>query len=120
MQFTDIIGQTEVKQQLTELVQHNRLSHALLFLGKEGNGALPLALAFAQYVVCGKVNSRESLVGLAPRSVSEGGSQESGVIHRIEELLALSDKELKSKKITHILMIKFLHQSGMHIMPWRL
>ena len=40
------------------MVQHNRLSHALLFLGKEGAGALPLALAFAQYVVCEKVNGR--------------------------------------------------------------
>lgn len=50
MLFKDIIGQREVKQQLVEMVQHNRLSHALLFLGKEGCGTLPLALAFAQYV----------------------------------------------------------------------
>lgn len=33
------------------MVEQNRLSHALLFLGKEGSGALPLAMAFAQYVV---------------------------------------------------------------------
>ncbi len=33
------------------MVEQNRLSHAILFLGKEGSGALPLALAFAQYVV---------------------------------------------------------------------
>lgn len=32
------------------MVHQNRLSHALLFLGKEGSGALPLALAFAGYV----------------------------------------------------------------------
>ncbi|GAA4739823.1 ATP-binding protein [Flavisolibacter ginsenosidimutans] len=51
MLFKDVIGQQEVKQQLVEMVQHNRLSHALLFLGKEGCGALPLALAFANYVV---------------------------------------------------------------------
>jgi len=50
MLFKDIIGQVEVKQQLVEMVQHNRLSHALLFLGREGSGGLPLALAFAQYV----------------------------------------------------------------------
>ena len=50
MLFKDVIGQHEVKQQLVETVQHNRLSHALLFLGKEGSGALPLAIAFAQYV----------------------------------------------------------------------
>ena len=59
MQFNDIIGQSEVKIQMAELVQHNRLSHALLFLGKEGSGALPLALAFAQYVVCEKASPPE-------------------------------------------------------------
>ncbi|MFZ6025513.1 MAG: ATP-binding protein [Bacteroidota bacterium] len=57
MQFKDIIGQHAVKQHLSEMVQHNRLSHALLFLGKEGSGALPLALAFAQLVVCQPVAS---------------------------------------------------------------
>jgi DNA polymerase-3 subunit delta' len=50
MLFKNVIGQAEVKQQLVEMVQHNRLSHALLFLGKEGSGALSLATAFAQFV----------------------------------------------------------------------
>lgn len=52
MQFKDIIGQQTVKEQLVQMVQQNRLSHALLFLGKEGSGALSLAIAFAQYIVC--------------------------------------------------------------------
>ncbi|MBI1343977.1 MAG: hypothetical protein GC171_13675 [Terrimonas sp.] len=52
MLFREIIGQAGVKKNLTELVQHNRLSHALLFLGKEGSGALSLATALAQYIVC--------------------------------------------------------------------
>ena len=39
-----IIRSAGSKKQLVELVQHNRLSHALLFLGKEGNGSLQLAL----------------------------------------------------------------------------
>ncbi len=52
MQFNDVIGQHAIKKHLTDIVQHNRLSHALLFLGKEGSGSLPLALAFAQYVAC--------------------------------------------------------------------
>jgi DNA polymerase-3 subunit delta' len=51
MLFKDIIGQTAIKKHLAEMVEQNRLSHALLFLGKEGSGALPLALAFAQYIV---------------------------------------------------------------------
>ena len=58
MQFKDVIGQEAVKHHLVEMVQHNRLSHALLFLGKEGSGALALAIAFAQYVVCEKTNTK--------------------------------------------------------------
>ena len=52
MDWRLIIGQEPLKKQLTELVQQNRLSHALLFIGKEGAGALPVATAFAQYLVC--------------------------------------------------------------------
>ncbi len=58
MQFSDIIGQQPLKEQLVHLVENNRLSHALLFLGKEGTGALPLARAFAQYIVCEKRNGK--------------------------------------------------------------
>ncbi|KIC96047.1 ATP-binding protein [Flavihumibacter solisilvae] len=58
MRFEKVIGQSEVKSRLTEMVLHNRLSHALLFLGKEGTGALSLALAFAQYVMCEKVQEQ--------------------------------------------------------------
>lgn len=58
MQFEKVIGQKEVKEHLVQMVQQNRLSHALLFLGKEGSGTLPLALAFAQYIVCSKANGK--------------------------------------------------------------
>ncbi len=52
MQFKDIVGQREVKQHLIRGVQENRISHAQLFLGPEGSGSLPLALAYAQYISC--------------------------------------------------------------------
>src|ERR1700685_893987 len=52
MSFAQVIGQGRVRDNLVEMIRLNRLSHALLFLGHEGSGALPLALAFAQYVVC--------------------------------------------------------------------
>ncbi|MEI9944070.1 MAG: hypothetical protein WDN26_07570 [Chitinophagaceae bacterium] len=58
MQFKDIIGQSLLKKELPELMKDNRLAHALLFLSKEGNGGLQLALALAQYVVCEKVNKQ--------------------------------------------------------------
>lgn len=66
MLFKDVIGQEEVKQQLVEMVAHNRLSHALLFLGKEGSGALPLALAFASYVSLLPTSAREGTVAATP------------------------------------------------------
>ncbi|MDR0941167.1 MAG: DNA polymerase III subunit delta' [Bacteroidales bacterium] len=52
MQFSQVIGQNQYKQDLQELVQQNRISHALLFAAPEGAGALPLAIAFAQYINC--------------------------------------------------------------------
>ncbi|MDX2048527.1 MAG: hypothetical protein SFU87_17200, partial [Chitinophagaceae bacterium] len=63
MQFKDVIGQQEVKNRLTEMMQDNRLAHALLFLGKEGSGSLPLALAFSQYIICEKVNNKRNISG---------------------------------------------------------
>jgi len=58
MLFRDVIGQSNVKKHLAEMISNNRLSHALLFTGKEGSGALPLAIAFSQYVMCEKVNRK--------------------------------------------------------------
>lgn len=63
VQFSEIINQKSVKSRLAEMVENNRLSHALLFLSNEGSGALPLAIAFAQYLVCEKVSSKQLAVG---------------------------------------------------------
>jgi len=51
----DVIGQQAAKQKLIELITHNRLSHGLLFLSKEGSGALPLALSLASFLACESV-----------------------------------------------------------------
>ncbi len=77
MQFEDVIGQSFLKQELTGLMGENRLAHAMLFLGKEGSGALPLALAFAQYIVCNGLSpvpasAEPSLFGNEPTSSTEG------------------------------------------------
>jgi DNA polymerase III subunit delta' len=66
MRFADVVGQETVKEQLVSMVQQNRLSHALLFLGREGSGGLSLALAFAQYVVCERA-------GLGAKPAASGG-----------------------------------------------
>jgi DNA polymerase-3 subunit delta' len=52
MQFKEIVGQENIKQQLIQTVAENRVSHAQLFLSCDGSGALPLAIAYAQYINC--------------------------------------------------------------------
>ncbi len=52
MQFKDVIGQEEVKERLRRSVTENKVAHTQLFLGREGCGSLPLAIAFAQYINC--------------------------------------------------------------------
>jgi DNA polymerase-3 subunit delta' len=52
MQFKQVIGHQEAKQHLIDLVKKDNIPHAQLFLSSVGVGSLPLALAFAQYMVC--------------------------------------------------------------------
>jgi DNA polymerase III subunit delta' len=60
MLFQKIIGQTDVKKKLITMVREGRISHALLLLGQEGSGALPLALAFSSYVLCQQKKENDS------------------------------------------------------------
>lgn len=60
MQFKEIIGQERIKQQLVQTVKENRISHAQLFLSPVGSGAVPLAIAYAQYINCLDKGERDS------------------------------------------------------------
>lgn len=75
MRFHHLAGHQPEKNGLINLVQKNRVSHALLLLGKEGSGALELAIAFAQYLMCEEVQAStagNSLFGEGPRTDSCG------------------------------------------------
>ncbi len=78
------------------MVQHNRLSHALLFLGKEGAGTLPLAINFAQFVVSQPAASE-------PVADLFGGFTpiESGPAYRSPEDLAADPSYLRAAKLLH-------------------
>ena len=65
MQFKDIIGQEAVKQKLINSVRENRVPHAQLFLGSVGSGTFPLALAYAQYILCPNRSATDSC-GVCP------------------------------------------------------
>ena len=52
MQFDDIIGQEHIKKHLITTVKNGRIPHAQLFVAPQGTGALPMAIAYAQYLMC--------------------------------------------------------------------
>ena len=52
MRFADIIGNEEVKRALVSMADTGRVAHAMLLYENEGCGALPLALAYVQYLNC--------------------------------------------------------------------
>lgn len=60
MQFAAVVGQEDLKKHLIDEVKGGKISHAQLFLGKAGHGTLPLALAFAQYVLCANPGTTDS------------------------------------------------------------
>ena len=65
MLFQSVIGQSDLKRQLTQTIRDGRIAHAQLFWGNEGCGALPLALALAQYIHCPH-RTEEDACGVCP------------------------------------------------------
>ena len=60
MLFKDILGQEHIKNHLTQSVNNGRIAHAQLFVGPEGSGTLPMAVAYAQYILCGNTNGENN------------------------------------------------------------
>lgn len=52
MHFKDIIGQNNIKKHLIQSVENKRIPHAQLFVAPPGSGALPMAIAYARYILC--------------------------------------------------------------------
>ncbi len=52
MHFSNILGQDHIKSHLIKTASQGRIPHAQLFVGPEGCGTLPMAIAYAQYILC--------------------------------------------------------------------
>ena len=61
MKFDKVIGQEEAKQRLQQLVDEQRIPHALMFTGPEGCGKMALALAFASFLLGERWNGKSLL-----------------------------------------------------------
>ncbi|OWW26800.1 DNA polymerase III subunit delta' [Zobellia sp. OII3] len=53
MLFNTILGLSHIKNHLATSADAGRIPHAQLFVGPEGSGTLPMAIAYAQYIICG-------------------------------------------------------------------
>ena len=60
MQFSEILGQEYIKSHLTKSASLGRIPHAQLFVGPEGSGTLPMAIAYAQYILCNNTNGENN------------------------------------------------------------
>lgn len=52
MAFSHVLGQQQIKSHLTRTVKDGRIPHTQLFIGKSGSGILPLALSYANEILC--------------------------------------------------------------------
>ncbi|WP_460220417.1 DNA polymerase III subunit [Psychroserpens sp. MEBiC05023] len=60
MLFSEILGQEHIKSHLTKSADFGRVPHAQLFVGPEGSGTLPMAIAYAQYLLCNNTNAENT------------------------------------------------------------
>lgn len=60
MLFREILGQQHIKSHLTKSADLGRIPHAQLFVGPEGSGTLPMAIAYAQYILCSNVSGENT------------------------------------------------------------
>ncbi|HKX87047.1 MAG TPA: DNA polymerase III subunit, partial [Flavobacterium sp.] len=60
MLFKQIVGHEHLKNHLIQSASSGRIPHAQLFVGPEGSGVLPLAIAYAQYILCGNSDKENS------------------------------------------------------------
>ncbi len=63
MLFNEVIGQQTPKAVFRQMVQLDRVPHALMFLSAPGSGGLALALALAQYLLCEEKADKEEACG---------------------------------------------------------
>lgn len=73
MQFKEVLGNTDLKERLVRMVDSGRTGHSIMLVERDGYGALPLAIALIQYMLCTDRRSGEDSCGVCPscRKISE-------------------------------------------------
>ena len=73
MQFKEVLGNGELKGRLIRMVDSGRTGHSIMLVERDGYGALPLALALIQYMICGNRLPGGDSCGVCPacRKIAE-------------------------------------------------
>ena len=64
MGFKEVAGHDSLKQHLIQNIESGRTAHALVFFGKDGYGALQLAIAYAQNIIAFESKSNATIDAL--------------------------------------------------------
>ncbi|MDI5889016.1 ATP-binding protein [Flavobacterium yafengii] len=100
MQFSEILGQEHIKSHLTRSADLGRIPHAQLFVGPEGSGTLPMAIAYAQYIICSNQNAENSCSNEACNIKFQKTSHPD--LHFIYPTVSTEDVKTKPKSIDFI------------------
>ncbi|MFV8328170.1 ATP-binding protein [Flavobacterium sp. ZS1P14] len=100
MQFSEILGQEHIKSHLTRSADLGRIPHAQLFVGPEGSGTLPIAIAYAQYIICNNQNAENSGTNEACNIKFQKTSHPD--LHFIYPTVSTEDVKTKPKSIDFI------------------
>jgi len=60
MQFTQVVGQSVLKEHFIKEIGNEKFAHAKLLVGTPGYGTLPLALAYVRYLLCANRSNEDS------------------------------------------------------------
>ena len=94
MKFSEIPGNARIKQKLIQTILDQRVSHAQLFFGPEGNAKLALAIAYAQLINC--TNST-----LRPSSPTPDPSPNNEWRNRVVDSCGVCPSCIKYQKLIH-------------------
>lgn len=62
MSFSKVLGQEHIVNHLVQSATRGRVPHAQLFIGPEGSGTLPVAIAYAQHLLCHHNETKGSVI----------------------------------------------------------
>jgi len=96
MEFSNILGQEYIKNHLAKSADLGRIPHAQLFIGPEGCGTLPMAIAYAQYVLCNNNNLLNETCSLKFQKLSHPD------LHFIYPTVTTDEVKAKPKSIDFI------------------